>query len=264
MYVTRRLGQLVRIRYLYFLEIMHLGTPNFLKMKKIYLLTVILGMVSLAAVAQNSLSISNVYVNGDPAFLLQGHATVTNNSSTAKDVAVSRTVNNLFPGHVGYFCWFQCYPPSISVSPDVINIPAGGNVNLFQADIETSAIPGVSFNTYCFYDANNVSDSVCVNFVFDSTTGVNEISNNRNYISKPYPNPASDNASFFVNTLQGTKPRLKLFNMLGTEVKDLALSENTRSSVKLNVSDLSSGVYFYSLLINGKSVSSGKLMVSGN
>ena len=103
-----------------------------------------------------------------------------------------------------------------------------------------------------------------MNFVFDSTTGVNEISNNRNYISKPYPNPASDNTSFFVNTLQGTKPRLKLFNMLGTEVKELALSENTRSSVKVNVSDLSSGVYFYSLIINGKSVSSGKLMVSGN
>lgn len=233
-------------------------------MKKIYLLIALLSLAHTASLAQNSLSISNVYTSGDPAFLLQGHATVTNNSNSAIDVAVSRTVNNLYPGHVSYFCWFQCYPPSISVSPDVINIPAGGNINLFQADIETSAIPGVSYNTYCFYDANNVSDSVCVNFVFDATTGVSEIAGNRNYISKPYPNPASDNASFFVNTLRGSKPRLKLFNMLGTEVKDLAIAENTKATVKVSVSDLSSGVYFYSLFINGKSVSSGKLMVSGN
>lgn len=234
-------------------------------MKKIYLILATLCIVFQSyAQTSSSFSISNVYITGDPAFLLQGHATITNNGSSAKDVAVTRTVNNLFPGHVGYFCWFQCYPPNIGTSPDFINIPAGGNINLFQADIETNALSGVSYNTYCFYDANNISDSVCVNFVFDATTGINEIVTNRNYISKPYPNPATDNASFFVNTVKGAKARLKLFNMLGTEVKDLAIGDNTKSAVKLNVSDLSSGVYFYSLFINGKSMTSGKLMVSGN
>ncbi|MFM7176128.1 MAG: T9SS type A sorting domain-containing protein [Bacteroidota bacterium] len=233
-------------------------------MKKIYSILLILVFGAMSASAQNSFSISNVYVNGDPAFMLQGHATITNTSGSGKDVAVTRTVNNLYPGHVGYFCWFQCYPPNISVSPDFINIPAGGNITLFQADVETNAISGVSYNTYCFYDVNNVSDSVCVNFVFDATTGISEVSNNRNYISKPFPNPSSESASFFVNIVRGSKARLKMFNMLGSEVKDVPLAENTRSSIKVNVSDLHAGLYFYSLYINGKSTLTGKLTVTSN
>lgn len=224
----------------------------------------LLALVVPTASAQNSFSISNVYVSGDPAFLLQGHATVANNSGTAKDVAVSRTVNNLFSGHVGYFCWFQCYPPNISVSPDFLNIPANSSTNLFQADVETNAISGISYNTYCFYDANNISDSVCVNFVFDATTGVSEMTNNRNYISKPFPNPSSESATFFVSLLRGSKARLKLFNMLGSEVKDVPIADNTRSNIKVNVSDLHAGLYFYSLYINGKSTITGKLTVASN
>ena len=233
-------------------------------MKKIYSTLMLLAFGALSSFAQNSFSISNVYVNGDPAFMLQGHATITNNSSSAKDVAVTRTVNNLYPGHVGYFCWFQCYPPNVSVSPDFITIPAGGNINLFQADVETNAVSGVSYNTFCFYDANNPSDSSCVNFVFDATTGISELTNNRNYISKPFPNPSSETASFYVNVMRGSKARLKLFNMLGSEVKDLPIAENTRSSIKVNVSDLHAGLYFYSLYINGKSTLTGKLTVTAN
>lgn len=233
-------------------------------MKKIYLSLTFLFAVFSSLFAQNSFNISNVYVNGDPAFLLQGHATITNNSNSAKDVAVARTVNNLYPGHIGYFCWFQCYPPNISVSPDILSIPAGGSINLFSADVETNAISGVSYNTFCFYDVNNPTDSACVNIVFDATTGISELTNNRNYISKPFPNPSSESASFYVNIMRGSKARLKMFNMLGSEVKDMPLAENTRSSVKVNVSDLHAGLYFYSLYINGKSTLTGKITVSAN
>ncbi|MFM8950910.1 MAG: T9SS type A sorting domain-containing protein, partial [Bacteroidota bacterium] len=69
---------------------------------------------------------------------------------------------------------------------------------------------------------------------------------------------------FFVNIVRGSKARLKMFNMLGSEVKDVPLAENTRSSVKVNVSDLHAGLYFYSLYINGKSTLTGKLTVTSN
>lgn len=232
-------------------------------MKKVYALLLLITLIHGTGSAQ-SFSVSNANISGDPAFLLQGHATINNNSASAKDVAVLRTVNNLYPGHIGFFCWFQCYPPNISNSPDYINIPSGGNINLFQADVETSGINGVSYNTYCFYDINNPSDSACVDFVFDATTGISEAVGNRNYISKPYPNPSSENASFYISTLKGVKARLKLFNMLGTEVKDVAIADNNKSSVKINVSDLKSGVYFYSLFVNGKSAYTGKMLVNGN
>jgi len=55
-----------------------------------------------------------------------------------------------------------------------------------------------------------------------------------------------------------------MFNMLGSEVKDVPLADNTRSSIKVNVSDLHAGLYFYSLYINGKSTLTGKLTVTAN
>jgi hypothetical protein len=95
-------------------------------MKNIYLILVAL-IATFGIANGQSFSLTNVYISGNPSFLLEGHATVNNNSTTSKDVLVARTVNNLYPGHLSYFCWFECYDPSISVSPDVITIPACGN-----------------------------------------------------------------------------------------------------------------------------------------
>ena len=63
-------------------------------MKKIYSLLVSALLISGVSQAQ-SLSASNVYVSG-PVFMMEGHATITNNSGTAKDVLVQRTINNIF------------------------------------------------------------------------------------------------------------------------------------------------------------------------
>jgi hypothetical protein len=230
-------------------------------MKKIYLILSLLFVGSYLVQAQ-SFSVSNVYVSGNPLFLLEGHATITNNSTAAKDVLVERTVNNLISGHVSYFCWFECYGSSVSLSPDIITIPAGGNTSIFKAYVETNSLPGISMNTYCFFDQANTSDSVCVEYLFDGTTGIADIPAGKNFISKPFPNPASTSTSFYVNYTRDSKnPRIKLFNMLGAEVKDVTVSEN-KSAIKINVSDLKSGIYFYSLYVNGKSVTTGKMMVA--
>jgi hypothetical protein len=51
--------------------------------------------------------------------------------------------------------------------------------------------------------------------------------------------------------------------MLGAEVKSVPVTE-AKNNLKINVSDLKGGIYFYSLFIDGKSTSTGKLMVSKN
>ncbi len=229
-------------------------------MKKLYILF-LLTISSLGSYAQ-SFSASNVYVSGNALFMLEGHATITNNSGSTKDVLVQRTVNNLYPGHIGYFCWFECYGQTVSLSPDVMTIPAGGSTSIFKAYVETSSISGISINNYCFFDAANTGDSVCVEYIFDATTGIEDIPAGKNFISKPYPNPASSTTSFYVNYNRDSKnPRIKLFNMLGAEVKDFAVTEN-KNSIKINVSDLKPGIYFYSLYLNGKNTSTGKMMVA--
>jgi len=227
-------------------------------MKKIYLIA-LFTMFCIGVQAQ-SLTATNIYFSGDPAFFMEGHATITNVSSTPKDVTVQRTVNNLFPGHNSYFCWVQCYGSQTSIAPDNMTLVPGENTDIFRGDLETFGISGISIVSYCFYDANNISDSVCVEYIYDATTGLNEAVAGKNYISKAYPNPASTTTNFYVNLAKTSKnARLKFFNMLGAEVKDVAVLQNT---VKVNVSDLKSGVYFYSLIVDGKSTTTGKLMVS--
>ena len=81
-------------------------------MKKLYIaLFLSIGVLSVNA---QSFTASNVFISGSPLFLLEGHATIHNNSSTSKDVLVNRTVNSLTPGHMSYFCWFECYGETVS------------------------------------------------------------------------------------------------------------------------------------------------------
>lgn len=219
--------------------------------------------------AQSSFTATNAYVSGDPLFLLQGHVTITNSSASTKNVLVQRTVNNLVSGHDSYFCWFDCYGSSVSLSPDYLEIAGGSSVNDFRGYVDTytltnTSVPGISYNTYCFFDQANPADSVCVDFVFDASTGLAEIPTDRNYISKPFPNPASQITNFFVSTLKGSKNvSVKIFNTLGSEVKNIPFNES-KGPVRINTSNLKPGLYFYSLWVNGKSSGSGKLMIGKN
>ena len=231
-------------------------------MKKLYLLL----LVSLAftGLQAQSLTATNVYIDGDPLYFMEGHATITNVSSTSKDVVVARTVNNLFAGHNSYFCWVQCYSSQTNISPDNMTLAPGTNTDLFRGDLETFMISGISQVSYCFYDVNNPSDSVCVDYIYDATTGIADINTEKNFISRAYPNPAVSTANFYINLAKGSKAaQLKFFNMLGSQVKEVDVI-NSKNSVKVNVADLKAGIYFYSLWVDGKSTATGKLMVTRN
>ena len=234
--------------------------PN--KMRKFYLFIALITL-SFTASAQ-SFTATNIHFSGDPMYFVEGHATITNVSGSTKDVYVQRTVNNIFAGHTSYFCWVQCYTAQVSTSPDFIQLAPGGTTDVFRGDLETNLIPGVSVVSYCFYDGSNIGDSVCVEYTYPTFVGIADIPSGKNYISKAYPNPAQDVTNYYVNIEKATKSaQLKFFNMLGAQVKEIDVL-NAKNSIKVNVSDLKAGIYFYSLWIDGKSTATGKLMVSRN
>jgi hypothetical protein len=236
-----------------------------MNMKHIYL--IIISLCITAGASAQSLTLSNVHISSDVSTptLLEGEARVTNNSNAPINVMVERVLNNFATGHESYFCWVQCYPDFVSVSPDPINIAGGGGfADDFKGDVETYGIPGISEVAYCFYDQNNISDSVCVKYTFDFTTGIPDIPSSINYISKASPNPAGNYTSFYYNKENpSSEASIKIFNVLGSQVKNITLREN-RSSIKVDVTDLRAGLYFYSMFVDGKNISSGKLLVNRN
>jgi subtilisin family serine protease len=77
-----------------------------------------------------------------------------------------------------------------------------------------------------------------------------------------YPNPFSDNATvnYDLSSLKFSNAELHITDMIGKQLKSIPLS-GKKNSVTVSRSDLKSGVYFYSLIIDGKTVKTDKLVI---
>ncbi len=73
-----------------------------------------------------------------------------------------------------------------------------------------------------------------------------------------FPNPVHHNDDLIIDNKSDERIRLKLFNTNGKQVKDVFISKNEKTTLKINA--LSAGAYFY--LLEGESfMKSGKLVV---
>lgn len=77
---------------------------------------------------------------------------------------------------------------------------------------------------------------------------------------KLYPNPANTNLTVSYNLLENETATLKLYNIIGNEVREVKLHWKN-NKVSFGVSDLVTGVYIYKYEISGRVVSTGKLVI---
>ncbi len=177
-------------------------------------------------------------------------------------VKVKKVERSLINGTLNYFCWGLCYATTVYVSPDPVNIPAGTTNNTdFSGHYSPLDSIGFSIIRYVFFDQNNPADTVCVNVQYDTRQlGIdNTLLKNKNSISA-YPNPADNFTSFVYNLAQGTSASVLIRNILGSVVKEINLN-NPEGKITINTNDLNDGIYFYSLIENGLSKSTRKLIV---
>jgi len=192
---------------------------------------------------------------------LEAHLEVENSNNNDLFVLINCDRSLLNPAHQTYYCWALCYDTTVCNSPDPL-IVAGRStdMNSFHSYIYPNGVAGSSTITYTFFDQNNPTDQASASITFDVlTAGVNEVS--KGSLSTAIPNPANSfaNINYSVPALKNGK--LVVYNMLGTVVKEYRLT-NTQATVLLSTSELSSGVYVYSLINDGKSVSTKKLVVA--
>ena len=236
---------------------------------KIKLLTLLLAVGSLA-MAQ-SLTIERVDVskcyepNVNISSELVAYLDVKNNSSSSIDVLVKRidkNYNGLTDSNA--ICWGgQCWPASISVSPFPATLTAGQTSS--PADFSAHVYPngdGVAYKgdiTYVFYDANNPSDSVAytVTYQLGQPIGIEE-NVFKNFAV--YPNPTSNVLNIQYNGMSGEDVSFELVNMVGNKVYSRNLSE-VDANLRLDVSNLARGVYFYVIKADGVITSSKKLII---
>lgn len=115
---------------------------------------------------------------------------------------------------------------------------------------------------YTFSRAKNTTEAlVYENDSMRSMRGEILFSNEKISISSVYPNPASAYASIDYQLLRDTdNAKIILCNVLGNVVGEYTLIRDART-LHISTLELNSGVYFYTLSVDGKSLITRKLII---
>lgn len=189
------------------------------------------------------------------------HIFVTNTTNSPIDVLVKKVEISLIYGSVNTFCWGVCFAPTVYVSPAPLTVNAlkTDSVN-FSGHYSPLGFVGASVVRYVFFDQAHPNDSVCVNVRYDAFyLGVNN-QTTKNILSGAYPNPANNTVNFDYSLNTENTGSVIIRNLVGSVVKQSIL---TSSEGKLSVftGDLPEGIYFYSLDVDGKTMTTRKLIV---
>jgi hypothetical protein len=164
------------------------------------------------------------------------------------------------PGTTNSFYWGGMEYPVEDYESDPVSIGTEATSYDFAGMLYTSQTTGISTISYKFFDEADPDDYVMVTVEFDAkVSGV--IENQLAEISNAYPNPADKKVFFDVRSIQpGTDAKIIIRNLLGEIVKEKKILEKSRS-VNFNISELTEGLYVYSLMVNEKITATRKLVV---
>ncbi len=102
-------------------------------------------------------------------------------------------------------------------------------------------------------NAGNITTGWCA----ETLTGIEEVHNDISVYL--FPNPIKDNAQLIIqSTLQLKEPILKIYNLMGQELRSISVTNNLAI---INKDNLKPGIYFYSLYDAKTKISTGKFLI---
>lgn len=196
--------------------------------------------------------------------LCSGTATIKNVSVNSVTVKCKRTIIYLLPGDVNYFCFAgQCYGPGQSVSGLSSVMAPNATDASFIGYVQNAGTAGDDTVNYCFYNVNDTLDATCYTVVYHfRPLGINEVLPANSSMLSVYPNPVDFEATFQYSLPKDiNSATVTVMNMLGNKVGEYELDISKNRAV-ISTADLSNGIYFYSLEVDGRVISTKKMMVS--
>ncbi|MBT3612469.1 MAG: T9SS type A sorting domain-containing protein [Flavobacteriales bacterium] len=235
-------------------------------MKKNLLFILVITQIGFVA-AQSLVITGDTVFSGDFNTEIEHHLDVKNISGNSISVICQKT-NISLPAYLpswggSYYCFAgACYPTTTGTS-NVTMIGSGQEISYSNNDADAHSgyykpegVAGIATVQYCFYDENNPSDETCVTITYSCMpTAINE-NQVLNEVGDFYPNPTNGMVFF---TFKGNLAILKLIDILGNEIKEIILTE--KGIQKLDLTDMSKGIYFGNLIVKNEIVSVKKLIV---
>jgi len=190
---------------------------------------------------------------------------IRNLTNNPLQLQIKRLSSQLGSSQTHYICWeSDCLSELASSFTSAKTIEAGGLSKKFVSVLETGLVEGTSSVKYLIYNVKNPADSVVheVFYVIEDQNSKKILFHNPDIeVSNIYPNPVT-NAAFFNYTLSSKRKNAKIIihNVLGTIVAEYDLP-SYESRIKINTSELNSGVYFYTLKVDNDNLITRKLVV---
>jgi len=237
-----------------------------------------MGLLAITSVAQLNVEITDedgnlqnegtYVVYDDPSTPTMHLDLISKNLSSANIVVnVKRYETGVQSGTQNFFCWGLCYGEvdagavPVWVSDDFVDMIPDSSYVSFHAYHKPLNLAGVSCYRYVWYDTGNVNDSTWVDICFDTeTVGISE----SNVISElnVYPNPSLGSVNFDIALDASTEnAELVIHNLLGARVWSKTIWNNEQKIV-LNEGELTPGIYFYSVQVNGQIAITEKLIIA--
>ncbi len=188
-------------------------------------------------------------------------ALVYNNTSERMRIKVRRSYIVTVDSTGDYICWGACYPDFVSET-DTVGVPPGLSVDEFSAHYKPQSQIGTAVIEYLFFNDDNEDQNVKIVVKYwASPQGIADDAMQNGSISDVYPNPATHTVSInYELTPEVNSAKVKIMNLLGAVVKEQIIDRNA-NKLTLDISDLNGGIYFYTVLINGKVYKTRKLIV---
>lgn len=187
---------------------------------------------------------------------------VFNKIDSAVNVMAARENIDVVKGSSNYFCFGNCFDDATDTCLFALELAA---LDTLEGELAVHFSPkgnaGTSLIKYSAYIENNLNDITYFYVRYTATVGVknNEMAN---VSLNAFPNPASENVtvSYQLPENNSSATYFVIKNLVG---KTVYSSEVSRSNDRMivNLSDLSAGIYFYSLEQNSKSLITKKLIV---
>lgn len=184
------------------------------------------------------------------------------------EVVVEKEYVKIVDGTTNTFCWGSCLGPDGFVTRPVTMEPYAvsqdGELSFhYQVDPtysgdEASYLAGTSMLRYYAYPADNTDNKTCIEIWF--AYGASSIDENKISFSHAYPNPASSMVHFNYQLPSTGNVSVSVYNLLGQEVMSQQLDAMQGQAV-FSVADLTEGIYFCNLKVDGRAVKTEKFVV---
>ncbi|MEI7982663.1 MAG: T9SS type A sorting domain-containing protein [Bacteroidota bacterium] len=245
-------------------------------MKKFFLIVSLLSVVAFFGYSQK-ISLSNPAGNIVPNSIIiqQGtpdstelitYINVKNACNDAIQVYCRKTTLSLMDSTQVTFCFAgQCYFATTDESALTEPINPGDSVTDFSSHYtrtegEEKFESGESVIRWTFFTRDG-SDSVSVTIIYKSyPLGIEETLAHQGVLSASIPNPANEKATFTYSIPSGSRGELVIRNLVGSAMKTLSL-ESTNGKITLATAEMADGIYFCSLVIDGKVTVTKKMLV---